>query len=253
MDDFSTQVLSYILTTETLEYALNPDIDTRFAERTSTEWNFSAGVDKFFKPAPTWQHVLVIWLLLVTGWVTNFLIIKIYWRLKSTNRIYVLAMAFMDLTNLTFALLPRFIILFLGQSLIREVVEVTRYAVAFFIFTLYMLLPLFLALDRFVAVSYPHKLKDKLQQIRRLKIGLVVYCFATVGAALTTELLFGIESFWFSVVQIHNIVILFLQVASALTLYVIIAVKVMRSRKQMKKHRSLNDQHRYPSSNVTMK
>ena len=145
--------------------------------RSAPEWKFSAGVEKFFKPAPTWQHVLVIWLLLVTGWVTNSIIIKIYWRLKSNNRIYVLAMAFMDLNALTFVLLPRFAVLFLGNGLLRSVIELARHSTAILIFTLYMLLPLFLALDRFVAVSYPHKIKDKLQRLRPLKIGCVIHSY----------------------------------------------------------------------------
>ena len=211
--------------------------------RSAPEWKFSAGVEKFFKPAPTWQHVCVIWLLLVTGWVTNSVIIKIYWRLKSSNRVYVLAMAFMDLTNLTFVLLPRFILMFLGQSVVREVIELIRYTIGILIFNLYILLPLFLALDRFVAVTYPHKMKDYIRRLRVLKVGCIAHCCLQVVALLTTEVLFGTESVWLIVI-LYNTLALFVEALSALVLYVIIAVKIMMSTKRMKNHRSINLQYR---------
>ena len=219
--------------------------DLKSFENAALAEKFAPGVEKFFKPAPTWQHILAIWLIVVTGWVMNSLIIKIYWRMRTTNRIYVLAMALLDLIALTFVLLPRFVIFFLGQSLVSDVIEFARYALANLIFTLYMLLPLFLALDRFVAVSYPHKMKDQLQRIRPFKMGLVIYCFVQFGAGLSTELMFGIESIWFVAVQMHNIMALFLEVIGSLILYVMVAVKVMISRKKMVKHRSSNAPNRF--------
>ena len=57
--------------------------------------------------------------------------------------------------------------------------------------------------------------------------------------------LFGIEAGWFMAVQAHNIVAFFLKVLSALTFYVMVAVKVMISRRKMAKHRSSNAQSRF--------
>ena len=247
MEYFTTQIFRDILTTAMFENADYPQEDSSSVLISTRRWSFSPGIDKFFKFAPLWQHVCAIWLLLLTGLVTNSVIIKIYWHLKSNNRIYVLAMAFMDLTALTFVLLPRFVLLFLGQSLVREVIELTRHGFAILIFTLYMFLPLFLAIDRFVAVSYPHKMRDKLRRLRPFKIGCAIQGFLQVLAVMATEILLGTESVWFKVVSSCAMLALILKVVSALTLYVIIAVKVTASRKKMKKHRSLNEQSRYSS------
>ena len=243
MEGFSTQIFSNFETTEIVENTA--DLMWRLNKTIFQERNFFAGIYALFKPIPTWQHVCAIWLLLVTGWVTNSIIIKIYWRLKSNNRIYVLTMAFMDMNALTFVLLPRFAVLFLGNGLLRSVIELARHSTAILIFTLYMLLPLFLALDRFVAVSYPHKMKDNLERLRPLKIGCVIHSIVQVVVAVAIEVSQGTESVWFRLVTSCVLLGVSVEVVSALTLYVIIVVKVTASRNEMKKHRSTNTQDRY--------
>ena len=111
-----------------------------------------------------------------------------------------------------------------------------------------MFLPLFLAIDRFVAVSYPHKMRDKLRRLRPFKIGCVIHGFLQVMVVMATEILQGTESFWFKVFTSYAMLVVNLKVVSALTLYVIIAVKVMASRKEIKRHRSLNEQFRYSTN-----
>ena len=246
MEYFSTQIFSDILTTDVFEISVDSYQELSSVKtKAPIEWQFSVGIEKFFKPVPTWQHVFAIWLLLVTGWVTNSVIIKIYWRLKSSNRVYVLAMAFMDLTALTFVLLPRFVLLFVGESVVGEVIEIIRYTLSIFIFTLYMFLPLFLALDRFVAVSYPHKMIHYLQRLRPFKVGCIVHCCLQVTAAMAIEVLLGTDSVWFNISSFYGLLAVTIEVVSALTLYVIVAVKVTMSRKKMKKHRTLNSQRTY--------
>ena len=153
-------------------------------------------------------------------------------------------MAFLDLTTLTFVLLPYFVLLFVDQSFAREVMKMIRYTLGILVFNLYMFLPLFLALDRFVAVTYPHKMKLYLTRLRPFKVVCIVHCCLQVTAAMAVEAMLGTESIWFIVSSFYGLLAITIEVVSALTLYVIIAVKVTMSRKKMKKRRILNSMHR---------
>ena len=107
---------------------------------------------------PMWQHICIIWFLFVLGSILNGIVIKVYWRIKSTCRVYVLAMAGIDLVCLTFVLLPRFVFLFWGEGLFREVVELIRHEIAMLSYSVYPSIPFFLALDR-LSFSSPSRIK----------------------------------------------------------------------------------------------
>ena len=77
---------------------------------------FTPFVESLFEPLPKWQQTCIIWVLVVLGWILNSVVIKIYWRIKSCSRKYVLAMTFIDLVCLNFALLPRFFLWYQATS-----------------------------------------------------------------------------------------------------------------------------------------
>ena len=143
---------------------------------------FTPFVESLFEPLPKWQQTCIIWVLVVLGWILNSVVIKIYWRIKSCSRKYVLAMTFIDLVCLNFALLPRFFLLFLEPSLLREIVKFVRHLITMFAFSIYPTIPLCLALDRLMAVIYPHRLHTMLQRLLPAKIAFI--CVDMLSALL---------------------------------------------------------------------
>ena len=107
-----------------------------------------------------------------------------------------------------------------------------------------MFLPLFLALDRFVAVIYPHKMKNMLRLLRPFKVVCVAQCFLQVAVFMAIEILMGTETMWFKVAVSVTLLAINTAIFTALVLYVIIAVKVVISSKRMKKHKSATAENR---------
>ena len=202
-------------------------------EDASPGFTFSPFVDSLFEPLPEWQQACIIWALVLLGWLLNSIVIKIYWRLKSSSRRYVLAMTFIDLVCLNFALLPRFFLLFLEPSLLREIVKFVRHLITMFAFYIYLSIPLCLALDRLVAVLYPHRLHTMLQRLRPAKIALFCLDVLSVISKVMEELDVGSQSAHLRIAYNCVWLTVLMQNPVIFVIYVIIAVKVRRSMKKM--------------------
>ena len=201
-----------------------------------TGFTFTPFIESVFHhdDVPMWQHICIIWTLFVLGSILNGFVIKVYWRIKSTCRVYVLAMAVIDLVCLNFVLLPRFVLLFLGEGLLREVVELIRHEIAILIFSVHTTIPFLLALDRLVAVLFPHKLHIMLKRVRPLKV--VALSLDVLWVLLKSLDEQNIGGIW--VVIFGNVIaaIAPVKTLSFLIMYVIIAVKVRSAAKGMASH-----------------
>ena len=184
-------------------------------------------VDQAFASIPQWHRVTIIACIYVIGCFVNALILRIYWRLESSNRLYVLAMALQDLFCLHFVLLPPIFRMFAPSDHIRDVISVVRATSGFVYFNTYLIAPLLLAIDRFVAVMFPHKVLIILPKLRPIKIVVVpalsLLSIAYAVADLTTEP----DSIWSVAMQLSAIFSLSIQAVGIFGLYLTIALKLM--------------------------
>ena len=168
----------FFLSTEALDDFATNNEDSRLNfdnDETGIASKNELPIDKYFAPIPAEQGVAISLLVMLFGTVLNSVILKVYWRLTSSNRVYVLAMAFLDLTSMYVGLVIRVILLLLGDgSNWFAVLEIFHFSVTLFNVHIYMCVPLFLALDRFVAVSKPHKIHDSLKKLRKWKVVIVL-------------------------------------------------------------------------------
>ena len=245
MDDEATEFFLDILESSTeIFYDYFTEDNSNF-DSIATEiagWQYNPNTAKFFPHIPEWQHICAIWSIFIVGWILNLLVIKVYSGLKSGNSVYVLAMAVIDLCFLSFALLPRFFMLFLKDGFILQLVSLCRFLAVIFLMTQYMLMPLFLALDRFVAVKYPLSKKYIHKKLRPVKIGLILSNVLLCVMTAVGEIL-QLNSRRFVVAIL--IVLFATEVLTSLGLYVVIAFKLMMARRKMSDQRHVQTSNRY--------
>ena len=163
----------------------------------------------------------------------NAVILRIYWRLESSNRPYVLAMALQDLFCLHFVLLSPIPLMFLDSGAFYEVVMIVRPGSGFVYFNTYLIAPLLLAIDRFVAVTCPHEVHIILPKLRPIKIvvvpALVLFSIAFTVADLTT----GPDSILSVAMQLICVFSLSIQAVGIFALYLAIAIKLVLATRKM--------------------
>ena len=104
----------------------------------------------------------------------NSFVVVFYRKMKTSTRPYILLLAALDCIFVLVVLLPNPVIALMYDSPAKTVLKTLRYYAATSLFTLYLNPTFYLALDRFIAVFFPHKFKVLAPKMRPLKVGLFV-------------------------------------------------------------------------------
>ena len=160
----------------------------------------------------------------------NTLVALYYRKAKTSNRPYVLALVVLDFVCVLFVLPLIFIQNFEQSNTFTAALEQVRNITGVWIFLLYLMPSFFLAVDRFMAVFFPHKFKLWSKKIRNFKIVfLLVYCIMIVLYQFTNYM----ESHLKAGVSILLACSLFTVVSSSFAMYIGIYVNLVRASKKM--------------------
>lgn len=231
-----TEILQFYASTEFFEWNDDEQLNFDAADFESQE-KFS--INSFFAPIPRWQRICIPLAIILVGFPLNSVILKVYWKLKSGNRVYVIAMAVLDMLGLCVSLLLRMLFVFFeGQQNVLYAMQSVQFVFTSLNINLYMCVPLFLALDRFYAVAFPHKLESARKKLRRWKIVIVVTTSLVTGFFILAD--FVLKDHGKAAITAASLFLtsLALRVIAALVLYIVIAVKVYTSNKKMQGNRT---------------
>ena len=249
MDEFMTQSASTyniyeannnydaVMTEETFSKSDETFVTVGLKESGDAEPDGKFYINQMYTPIPQWHTITIIVCIYVIGCFVNALVLRIYWRLESSNRLYVLAMALQDLFCLHFVLLPPIFRMLAPTDHIRDVFYILRAISGFVYFNTYLIAPLYLAIDRFVAVMFPHKVHIILPKLRPIKIVVAPALGLTALASVFTDYQAGPDSIWPTVVQFILIFLLIIQVVMVLGLYIAIAIKLVRAAAKFNKNK----------------
>ena len=116
----------------------------------------SDGFSSIFAGIPFWTDFYVRLCLMSVIIVFNALIVRHYFKDAGSIRSYVLALALLDIfvafTNIVTSLLQ-----LIDNTTLYFFLGATRYSASVMVFNIYLYPSLFLALDRCIAVAFPHK------------------------------------------------------------------------------------------------
>ena len=189
-----------------------------------------AGRWLFFTEIPP-VHSTVIWLVLLALTLSlNPIVWWYYYRVKGGNRPYVLTFVVLDVGSAVFAMIP---------EIIKENVASTetlpvavRYAPntwGVLSAAVYLYPSLFLALDRFLAVYFPHKFQLISGKTRVFKIVMVSLSVVNSVVMILAELLFGFSSVAFMLLLAVFWFLLVSQFISSVVIYAAIVVRIFKS------------------------
>ena len=186
-----------------------------------------------FKPVPLIHVIPIQAVIIFLSVFFNTLVAMYYRKAKTSNRPYVLALVVLDFVCVLFVVPVKLVTSLVDGS---HVMEMIRLDITFWVYLLYVTPSFFLAVDRFMAVFFPHKFKLWSKKIRNFKIVFfVIYCALVL--AFTVSYLLGpglMIIFGLMVAFIMLIVI----VLGSFAMYIAIYVKLVRARKSMKEMQS---------------
>ena len=182
-----------------------------------------------FGEIPTIHDLVIMSVLTVIGMAFSTLILRIYWSVKNNIVAYIKALAVFDMFTIVYLAILRPVQIFCGPEVVGA------YNIGFTVIANHMILgSLFLALDRFLIVAFPHKFKLYKTKMRIFKI--VIFAetlFSSLGWFLPGSLLI-----YFIALASVNLVLQFL---ACIGLYTFIVVRVILSERQMTKHRHVGN------------
>ena len=181
-----------------------------------------------FKPVPLIHVIPIHAVILVVCVLCNTLVAMYYRKAKTSNRPYVLALVVLDFVGVLF-IVPTVLVTQLVKG--TGVLEMIRYEVGMWVYILYVTPSFFLAVDRFMAVFFPHKFKLWSKKIRNFKIVAFVVYSVLVLAFRVTDFVGSDLSLVFGLMVSFKMIILI--VLGSFAMYIAIYVKLARARKNM--------------------
>ena len=176
------------------------------------------------------HELIFIALILVFGLVLNSIIFRCYFRVKNDIARYIRFFAIYDCFVIIISLSTRIVVLYAtSQEVLKRILITTTHQCVYYS----MLGPLFLALDRFLIVSFPHNFQLHEKKMRRFKVALVL-----LTVLLSLYYLFEATKDNFVLITIF-LVNFTLQFLACVVLYVIIVVKIVTSERKMKGSRHM--------------
>ena len=187
--------------------------------------------ESIFERLPFWIDSVISLSLWSIAIVLNAFVVRHYWKEKeSTNRLYVLALALIDLSFTVFNIFA-FLIQFYVKRFLCTFYAIARFTSGVVVYSLYLYPSLFLAVDRFIAVAFPHKVKDIAPKTRIFKLVVIVLNIFSVIARLSFGYILGEESSIVFITNILTLFFIFIQLFGCVIFYTTIVIILIRSSK----------------------
>ena len=191
----------------------------------------SVRVYSLYRKSPLLERAVLTSIVLILTVLLNIFVYKYYSKSTTKNKPYVLALVFLDNVSVFLGLLPTFIISLFEMTETVQELQFVMYCFANYLFLINICPHVFLCVDRFLSVLYPHKFKDFSSKIRLFRICIAVVMTYTTTQHLFCERYFGPESVISqTVVGLAWSVTLFL-IATTVVMYFGIAVRLYRRNK----------------------
>ena len=234
MSEFSTFLMlsheSYGSTSNDESDVKTMDDDVNMDDVMTVEAEFN-----LFTSLPFVEDAVAISLIAFLGFILNSTILLCYKRSRSSTAVYIKAFAAYDICVLGLA--PHFLFEIFTPSISRVIQALKGMLGGFAIMG-----PLFLALDRFLVVVFPHKFRNYEKYMKIGKIIVFALTLVTVASAETTAAVTGYESRLTGIFFAIFRPILGAQFMTCVVLYAIIIVKIVTSERKMAKHRHVTNQ-----------
>ena len=121
---------------------------------------------------------------------------------------------------------------FFFDSLLYNVIEVVQFSVEVVVIQTYLYPSLFLAVDRFIAVAFPHKVLDLSRKVRPIKWGLFVLNVLVVSVLAVLQFVeFPGSVIVNSILRPVRLLLLGIQLFGPFSLYMAMTVLLIRSNK----------------------
>ena len=178
---------------------------------------------------PFVEHMIINPLVCVLGILLNSIILKVYFKEKSDLALYIKCFASLDIFNLLLSTSVRYSVLLLEPAPWKRYF---RHSLDIYTgFT--MLGALFLALDRFLVVVFPHKFQLYEKKMRIFKVVLFVFASSSVVGLFFDD--------FYAVGGLIVSLNLLLHLVGCLVLYSIIVARVFLNDRKMNKHRHVGN------------
>ena len=232
MEDFTTNKDDFATISSFFTFELQEELLETFPE-TLTKSSLP------FTPIPVEQTVSILGSIILLSVVLNSFVIAFYKKAKTSNRSYVLALALLDFLSVIFCLFPQILEAIVPNDSAKYFFDRLASFFVVNLFNFYMFPSLFLAVDRFFAVFYPHKFKIFAPKIRKGKIVILVLSSSFQLLRIIVYFLTGEKSVLSVALEFIAFTWIFVQVVTSTILYVAIAVKILRSNKKMAENRNI--------------
>ena len=230
MDDFTTQFFAEEQATFTSMPEPADGKCCKLEDEASEEAaNSAIGSAEIFQPLPLLPAAIITWSFFALSLVLNSLVFRHYFWSQARTKVYVLALIVLDLFSIVFNLVPKFVLYFVTDRAAFVVLSCIRFFTVVVLFGSYLYPSLFLALDRFLAVYFPHKFHLLFGRVRVGKIIAVSLNVAISSTDAVCTLLFGIKSSTALLVKAVNWLFLLTQLIVSVVLYVAIVVQLLTS------------------------
>ena len=226
--------MEYLFSTEDLQTSVSvssQSIESFVSDLESFNSNAENGFSSIFAEIPFWTDFSIRLSIMSLIIVLNAFIIRYYSKDGGSICSYVLALALLDL-----AVASTTIVTFLLQLIDNEFlyfwVGIARFSVSLAVFNMYLYPSLFLALDRCIAVAFPHKVFSVSRKIRPVKFILVALNISASIPHILAELKLATEL----AIIITNLVTLAffcIQLFGCLALYCTVVVLLIRVGKNL--------------------
>ena len=186
-----------------------------------------------FASIPFWTNFSIrasIWCITI---VLNVLVIRFYSKEKGSTRSNILALSYADVIFAAFSVFASLVQLLFLNNLAFNIIDMTQFLIEVVFLNNYLNPSLFLAVDRFVAVAFPHKVLDLSRKIRPIKWLFFALNVLVVSSMLLVKLVFFGPKVVDLVSTLATFSLLGLQLFGTFALYTTIVVLLIRSNKTL--------------------
>ena len=187
----------------------------------------------FYTSISLQNDVIIVSIIVALGLVLNSIVLGFYWKVKSPTAVYIRVFAVGDLFVMVFlAGLRVGMILSLDKS---DWFFAVQYGIATVVGALNVIGPLFLALDRFLIVAFPHNF---FKHERKLKIAKIVWvvCRALVSSSALVSY-FVFSGLVLTVSLLLWTIFIAVEIIACAVVYTVIAVLVAVAGRKLKNNR----------------
>ena len=184
-------------------------------------------------------HLLVIAICqILISIILNFFVLRYYWRVRDSTRPYILSLVALDSFTMLFALLPMSLVFYMRSEAQASFI-ILNFTNSFtrFVSITYLYPSLFLALDRFLAVQYPHKFRVLAPKLKRVKLAFVLCTFVYGIITGVLQMFFSVNSLMYVIGGSLNILVILSQLLGSIVLYSLTAYRVLKSGRKMAENR----------------